>query len=193
MVGGILSISILAIFVAPSVLVTIGRDPTLTGRTDIWNTVLGMAGNPVLGTGFESFWLGPRLQSIWSSYWWHPNEAHNGYIEIFINLGWIGVGLVATIMLAGYRNVVLAFRENPEEGKIRLAYFVVGIVYNLTESAFRMVDPVWFFFLLAAFVVREPAVPENEPTFLVDEGDRFGQHEPELSYVSHAQVRRGAF
>lgn len=186
-----LSVSILAIFVAPSVLATLGRDSTLTGRTKIWNTVLGMAGNPVLGTGFESFWLGSRLQSIWSAYWWHPNEAHNGYIEIFLNLGWIGVGLIAVIMVVGYRNIVRAFRENPEEGRIRLAFFVVGVLYNLTESAFRMVDPVWFFFLLAAFVVPQTAVREYGPALLIDQADGFAQPEPELSYASPARLRRG--
>src|SRR2546428_3149771 len=45
---------------------TMGRGPTLTGRTQIWHLVLSMTTNPLLGTGFESFWLGPRLQKIWS-------------------------------------------------------------------------------------------------------------------------------
>lgn len=188
---GAVFISLLAIFMAPSVLVAIGKDPTLTGRTDIWKTVLGMAGNPVLGTGFESFWLGPRLQAIWNNYWWHPNEAHNGYIEIFLNLGWIGVGLVAMIIVAGYRNVIRTYRENPEEGQIKLAYFVVGIVYNLTESAFRMVDPIWFFFLLAAFVVPEATVAEDSPAIINDEPESLGPPEPEFSYISHAPIRRG--
>lgn len=189
---GAVCVSLLATFVVPSLLVMIGRNPTLTGRTEIWKTVLGIAGNPMLGTGFESFWLGPRLRTIWSSYWWHPNEAHNGYIEIFLNLGWIGVALAAIVLIVGYRNVARAFHENPQEGKIRLAYFVVGVVYNLTESAFRMVDPVWFFFLVAALVIPEATDSENEPAVLSDQTDPFEQPEPELSYA-HPEVRRGAF
>src|SRR5437764_11912256 len=38
----------------------LGRESNLTGRTDIWNDVLHLDLNPVIGTGFESFWLGPR-------------------------------------------------------------------------------------------------------------------------------------
>ncbi len=39
----------------------LGRNPTLTGRTEIWAAVIPMAPNPLVGAGFESFWLGPRV------------------------------------------------------------------------------------------------------------------------------------
>jgi exopolysaccharide production protein ExoQ len=163
LVVGALSLSVLAIFVAPNLLATFGRDPTLTGRTDIWKVVLDMAGSPLCGTGFESFWLGPRLQTIWTMYWWHPNEAHNGYIELFLNLGWLGVALLAAIVVTGYRNVITALMTDPDFGRIRLAYFVVGIMFNFTESGFRMIDPVWLLFLLTAIVV-----PSDEVSHLSD-------------------------
>ena len=83
----LVSVSTLFLDLGSGILQTMGRDPTLTGRTDIWKLVLGMTGNPVAGTGFESFWLGKRLEKMWSIYWWHPREAHDGYIEIFLNLG----------------------------------------------------------------------------------------------------------
>src|SRR5207244_5423105 len=73
-----------------------GRDSTLTGRTDIWKEVLSTDVDPWLGTGFESFWLGKRAEQLWKKYYWHPNQAHNGYIEIFINLGWAGVACTAS-------------------------------------------------------------------------------------------------
>jgi len=151
------SISCLALFFdAGSGLVeSMGRDSTLTGRTDIWKLVTGMTGSPLFGTGFESFWLGPRLNQIWSIYWWHPNEAHNGYIEVFLNLGWSGLALLAVVLVTGYRNVVRALRRDPGTGGLRLAYFVVALVYNFTESAFRIMHPVWILFLLASLEVRE--------------------------------------
>jgi len=60
MMIAIVSVSASTLFLdlGSGVLQSMGRDPTLTGRTDIWKLVLGMAGNPVFGTGFESFWLG---------------------------------------------------------------------------------------------------------------------------------------
>lgn len=157
----VLSVSLFAVFIAPDVLSIVGRDPTLTGRTEIWNRALGMVGNPLLGTGFESFWLGPRLQSMWRMYWWHPNEAHNGYLEVYLNLGWIGVALLAVLLAWGYRNVISAFKEDPNVGRLRLAYFVAAVIYNLTEAAFRILHPVWIFFLLATIVVPEAQTLED--------------------------------
>ncbi len=136
---------------------TLGRDPTLTGRTEIWNLVLPMVPSPLFGAGFESFWLGKRLDKIWNIYWWHPNEAHNGYIEVYLNLGAIGIVLLGLLIVTGYRRVVTALRRD-SSSSIWLAYFVVALAYNFTEAAFRVLHPVWFFFLFAAIAAREVAV-----------------------------------
>ena len=181
-----LCLSLFAIFIAPNLLSVLGRDPTLTGRTEIWNLVLGMTGNPLLGTGFESFWLGSRLQTMWSIYWWHPNEAHNGYIEIFLDLGWMGVALLAVLLLTGLRNTLNAVRQQAEAGGLMLAYFVTVLIYNFTESAFRELDPIWFVLLLSVIAVQESSSvseidqvedvtePENEFRDLVQAGSLEG-------------------
>jgi exopolysaccharide production protein ExoQ len=147
--------SVLFLGVSPGVLKTMGRNPTLTDRTEVWGVLLSQVDNPVLGAGFESFWLGPRLERIWSRYWWRPNEAHNGYLEIYLNLGWAGVALLLTLILTGYKTVFGAWRNNLPAGSLRLAYFFIGLVFNFTEAAyFRILAPVWLFFLLA--IVRVP-------------------------------------
>jgi O-antigen ligase len=151
-IAAILSVTISVLFfnVSPEVLETMGRDPTLTDRTQIWALLTSMSGNYLLGTGYESFWLGQRLEKIWSIYSWKPLEAHNGYLEIFLSLGWVGVALLAVVLVTGYRRVFAAFRRNPSVGSLMLAYFSVGVVFNCTEAAlFRMMTPVWMFLLLA--------------------------------------------
>src|ERR1700721_251780 len=107
MIFAVLAVSVGTLFLdlGSGLLTTMGRDPTLTGRTDIWKLVLGMTGNPLVGTGFESFWLGQRLAKMWSVYWWHPREAHDGYIEVFLNLGWLGVLLFSIVLITSYRTV----------------------------------------------------------------------------------------
>lgn len=136
---------------------SVGRNPTLTGRTGLWDTILGMNTNPILGTGFESFWLGARLQKLWSIYWWHPNEAHNGYLEVYLNLGWIGLVFIAGLMITGYRNVLRMLDREPETGGMLLAYFVIAVAYNFTEAAIRTGDLVWIVFLLAIFALPQTA------------------------------------
>jgi len=148
-----ISASTLFLDLGSGVLQTMGRDPTLTGRTEIWKVVLNFTGNPVFGTGFESFWLGARLRKMWDLYWWHPNEAHNGYLEIFLNLGWIGIGIFGAILVSGYRNICRALWRDDDLARIRLAYFLVAVIGNFTEAATKMMNPIWILFLLSVCAV----------------------------------------
>jgi len=130
------------------------RGNGLSGRTEIWAAVLGAAGNPAIGTGFESFWISPNVQKVWRGLigWWAPeglNEAHNGYIEIYLNLGWIGLCFIALILITGYRRAVKAFGRDPESAGLMLAYIVTATFYSLTEAGFRFLAPMWLFLLLA--------------------------------------------
>jgi exopolysaccharide production protein ExoQ len=140
---------------------SLGRNTTLTGRTDIWADLFRMDFNPWFGTGFESFWLGPRLDYLWHKYYFHPNQAHNGYIETYLNLGWIGVGLLVFLLVSGYRNVVSAYRQDPTAGSLRLAFLVVAAVYNVTEAAFKVMHPVWIAFFLAVTAVPQLLADES--------------------------------
>jgi exopolysaccharide production protein ExoQ len=186
------SVSVLFLGVGPGVLQTMGRDPTLTDRTEIWRVILSMVQNPLLGTGFESFWLGPRLAKMWSIYWWHPQEAHNGYLEIFLQLGWIGVALLVVILVTGYRTVFGAWRSNVSTGSLLLAYFFAGLVFNFTEAGFfRMMAPAWIFFLFA--ITSVPEVPD--PKILPSAQKVFQDTsslicEPTLSTLTEGTVQR---
>jgi exopolysaccharide production protein ExoQ len=140
----------------------VGRQTNLTDRTEIWQLVISMAPNPILGAGFDSFWLGPRLQKIWDIYpVMHLNEAHNGYIETYLNLGWIGVALIALILLTGYRNAVKSLAQGEKFGpnSLLLAYIFTAAFYSITEAGFRELFVLWIFFLLA--VVASAGTPQR--------------------------------
>jgi exopolysaccharide production protein ExoQ len=154
-VFGVLFVAFSALFLnlGSGLLSNIGRDATLTGRTAIWNMVIAMCPNRLIGAGFESFWMGDRLAQIWRIYWNHPNQAHDGYLEIYLNLGWIGEGLLALVIISGYRTVISKVRRNVKGASLMLGYFVAAVAYNFTESAFKMTHPVWIVFLLAMTAV----------------------------------------
>jgi len=147
---------------------SLGRDTSLTGRTELWADVLKMPAHPLFGAGFESFFLGDRLTTLWQKYWWHPNEAHNGYIEIYLNLGWIGISLLALLFVTGYRHIVAAVRAGSNVANLRLALLIVTIPYNCTEAAFKVMHPLLISFLLASVAVpkslqRVVAAVASEP------------------------------
>jgi exopolysaccharide production protein ExoQ len=136
-----------------------GRSQDLTGRTDVWKVLIPMAPNPILGAGFETFWLGQRaekVRAVFSSPFNQSfiNEAHNGYIEAYLNLGLLGVGLMALLLSHGYIGAVAAFRHNPEVGCLLIAFILTSATYSITEAGFRMLSPIWFFLLLSAIGAR---------------------------------------
>jgi O-antigen ligase len=135
----------------------LGRSSTLSGRTEIWAALIPTVPNSLVGAGYEGYWISPAPEQLWEqlahSGWWHPEvlvtEAHNGYIEVFLNLGWLGVGLIALILITGYRRAIAAVRVNPPIGGLMLGYVMASAVYSITEAGFRSLDPIWMFLLLA--------------------------------------------
>jgi len=124
----------------------IGRDESLTGRTNVWAMVLRYAKNPWVGAGYENFWIGDRLAALSS---WGGNQAHNGYVEIYVNLGWVGIFFLAIVILVGLRTVIASCRTNPDWGPLKVAFFLICLTYNFSEAAFKMMSPVWMMFLWA--------------------------------------------
>ena len=160
LVAAVVCVSFSALFlnIGGDALETMGRNSTLTGRTEIWQGLLKVGSNPVFGTGFQSFWVGEHLQKIWSmgGLFDGINESHNGYLEIFLNLGGIGVTLLVALLVTGYRNLIKSVHRDSALSTLCLGFFVTAVIYGFTEaSAFGIMNPIWFAFLLA--VIRVPS------------------------------------
>ena len=129
---------------------SLGRGSELSGRTVIWRALLGLHTNPILGTGFESFWLGERPLQLKGLWFFIPNEAHNGYLETYLTLGLVGVFLLVGLFVATFRKIRLELFRNFELGRYRLGFLAALILYNWTEAAFKTISPLWFAFYLIA-------------------------------------------
>jgi exopolysaccharide production protein ExoQ len=133
----------------------LGRDPTLHGRTGIWSVVLAQQTNPLLGVGYQTFWLGDRLTAVWGQLGaGFLNEAHNGYLEIYLNLGLVGVALFGVFLLASYRTVCRQFTALADMGSLGLALWVVMVFYNRTESGYGG-SVLWSILLLGVMAVPQ--------------------------------------
>lgn len=128
----------------------LGRDATLTDRTAVWHDALELQPDPIFGAGFESFWLGKRLDKLWEKWWWQPNQAHNGYIETYLNLGWVGIGIFAGMIIGTFGKISRALLTNFEFARLRLGFLFVILAYNFTEATFKGVHLVWTVFYLIA-------------------------------------------
>ena len=133
---------------------SLGRGTGLTGRTEIWSASIAAAGNPVLGTGFESFWNANAAKVNYSLQLRgfrdlpNLNTAHNGYIEAYLDLGLVGLCLIVLILISGYRYASKAFQRDPELASLMLTCIVTGTFYSITEAGFRILTPSWIFLLL---------------------------------------------
>jgi exopolysaccharide production protein ExoQ len=154
-----LTYSILFLGVGSHAISEMGRDTSLTGRTQVWEIVIPFAVNPWIGAGYENFWIGERLNAIVRAIGTNINQAHNGYIEIYLNIGWVGLLLLGAVVIYGYRNIMRGLREDPEMSGLKLAFFFICLVYNFTEAAFKIMSPVWITFLWATMAVPKASVP----------------------------------
>jgi O-antigen ligase len=121
----------------PDVLVgLIGRDLTLTGRTDIWEALrYVIADRPWLGHGYGAFWgigSGPA-EYVKDLVQWDVPTAHNGWMETWLSVGLVGVllfalGYVATILRA------LSLSFSSWTGVFALGFLAQFFLFNLSES-----------------------------------------------------------
>src|SRR5262249_17403457 len=102
----------------------LGKTENLTDRTILWTALLDVKINPLFGTGIESFWLGERFQKFADAHWWKPNEAHNGYLETYLNLGLIGLALLIALLITTFWKSRSALLDFVELGKFRLGFLV---------------------------------------------------------------------
>ena len=143
----------------------LNRGSELSGRTLLWRQLLELHTNPILGTGFESFWLGKRPQRLEGLFWFIPNEAHNGYLETYLTLGLIGVFLLIGLFVATFWKVRLEVFRNFEWGRYRLGFLTAVILYNWTEAPFKTLNPIWFVFYVIAMDYPRPQIALAEQFF----------------------------
>jgi len=133
---------------------TVGRNSSLTDRTFLWRVLLNMKTNPLIGTGYESFWLGPRLELVWKQFGGGINEAHNGYLEVYLNLGLIGLLLIGGFLIASYRIICRRLRPFCDLASLSMALWAALVFYNMTEASFK-IHLMWVTFLLGAMAIPE--------------------------------------
>src|SRR4030095_12167542 len=79
-----------------------------------------------------------------------PNEAHNGYLEIYLTLGFIGLFLLIGLFIATFWQIRLELFRNFDWARFLLGFVCALILYNVTEAAFKPTGAFWFIFCMIA-------------------------------------------
>jgi exopolysaccharide production protein ExoQ len=130
-----------------TVIAMLGRRPDLTTRVPMWKELLNMVKNPIVGFGYESFWLGARRQ-IMELHWGIGMQAHNGYLDMYLNLGLIGLFFVVCWILLGLRKVSRQLVIDYRAGILRLCFIIIVALYNWTEATFYGLNIMWMLLFL---------------------------------------------
>jgi O-antigen ligase len=103
-------IGLIVISQADVVTSLVGKNTTLSGRTSLWSDILELSKDRfLLGYGYNGFWLGWNgpSASIWLTNLWEPTHAHNGFLDVLLDLGIIGLSL---LLLHLFLNIIRSFR-----------------------------------------------------------------------------------
>jgi exopolysaccharide production protein ExoQ len=140
----------------------LGRDATLTNRTEIWAAIAELKPDIWLGSSFLSFW-DIHNQILLGQYWVSLKTAHNGYLEIFLDGGILGLVFLGIMLIDVGRRATRMFLSGTDLGRLTFAVFLVMLIYNVSESMYARRSPLWFVFLLLSIeYARAHAYPNHQ-------------------------------
>src|ERR1700730_13994550 len=129
-------------------------DSTLTGRTIIWDFAQYEIGrSPLLGWGYQSFWLVPDSPSVVDAPGWvkmMPN-AHNGYYATILGMGYAGLAFLLVFIIATLHAIGRVADRDPARAQLVLSLALFIILYNFFESLWmRGFECLWVVFVIVA-------------------------------------------
>ncbi len=120
-----------------------GKDTTFTSRTEIWDIIKAhIQLSPVLGSGYAAYWAGPLPTSpsyvFLKQMYFYPFEAHNGYLDVINDLGYVGLIVLLGYIWSYIRQSINLLKINYAQAGLYLAMIFQQLLTNLSESH-------WFF------------------------------------------------
>jgi O-antigen ligase len=117
-------------FLAGGVTSALGRDASFTGRTEIWAGLLPIVeSHPILGAGFGGFWTRDNIRAH------EITEAHNGYLDIMLDLGVMGLILISIFYLHICRQALSGLEIDFDWAALTICMVIMTIIHNFTESS----------------------------------------------------------
>lgn len=146
-----------------------GRGLDFSGRGKMWEVAIMLAqrDNTWIGVGYRNFWLGDSAKDMlpyfsdWSRI---PGHGHNGYVDAWLELGWIGLALLAAFILRGFPSLIRALVREPQRAAwaALTLFFLLFIINNMSASvALRHTDILWSASLIGTLFAARQALEEK--------------------------------
>ena len=125
----------------------LGKDITLTGRTDIWTNIIPIGfERPLLGWGFDAVFVGyfGPLHEAYIAAGWNASHAHNALIQSFMELGLVGVAVYFWLYwIAFVRGIAVARSTKGALGLLPLGFVTYTVLTSITEIGPQSSNYVW--------------------------------------------------
>jgi len=137
-VGAGAALGIVAFSNYDTLMYALGKDPTMTGRTVLWSGLLHLAmRHPFCGYGYTAFWQGivkgPSRVMALQMGWLGLAGAENGVLEMWLELGIVGVLLYFAIFLRAVKDSFYCLRR----GASPAALWYVSILFYVVATNFE--------------------------------------------------------
>jgi exopolysaccharide production protein ExoQ len=128
---------------------SLGRDETLTGRTEVWAALVPVVKRqPLFGAGFASFWTTQRRE------FYDIPHAHNGYLDTLLELGSVGLALNTIWLLSCARKFHAALAWDYDGASLAICFLFTAMICNYTEAVLNsFTEPITAVLTLASFVL----------------------------------------
>lgn len=141
---------------AATLLDGIGKDATLTGRADMWPYIIEMIEkHPWLGYGYNGFWGDANAPAayVWSAAKWMPPNSHNGFLDLWLELGLLGVIVFAIGFGQTLLRTLVWVRTNKSRESLWFLLYLTNLgLSNLSESSLlNRNDMFWLLYVSASF------------------------------------------
>lgn len=133
----------------------LGRDATLTGRLPLWELVLSrIAERPWLGHGFHALFAVPAFADyVLLTLGWDAPNAHSGYLEVALGLGWTGLALTLLLLAQAALRALRALAGGAALlGQTTLLLLAAYVLRNLVESELLQQTNLFWLLFVALFV-----------------------------------------
>jgi O-antigen ligase len=196
----LLTIASVAVFVIPDpevLFASMGKSSDLSGRSDLWDILFDMLSKtPLLGFGYAAFW--EKYKEVLAPYngGWAAPDAHNGYLDMALSVGFIGLFLFGISYLYTLNKGLERFRyskTNEELWPLMLLAYVT--MTNFSETGlFAYNNIFWLLYVMVGYTVISltkktiPALPPSRlkpPILALPEARR-----QERAYLAASQQRK---
>lgn len=110
-------------------------DLSVSGRREVFNVLLDLGSRkPFLGYGLGSFWVenGYTYNHVYNYLGFNPNTSHNAFIELFVNIGIIGLSVYVGILFMTFKNSIIKYRKKQISNSL-----IILMVFLLIMSIFE--------------------------------------------------------